>query len=95
MENELEKEIKEVKLKLVKDYILELTRRITSAELDIGTLEKMEKNEIVGEKPSTVLKGVNEKISAEERINELKEALERNKTALEVARAKYEELKQK
>ena len=91
--NEIEKEIKKAKKDLIKEYIIELVKRITSAEMDISTLEKMDKNEVIGEKLSELMKGVKEKVSVEDKINELKRALKRNKMALEVARAKYEELK--
>ena len=95
MEKEIEKEIKKVKLEVIKDYILELTRRITAAEMDLATLSKMDENEVIDEKPSSLLGGAKEKITVKDRMEELKKAIKHNQMALEVARAKYEELNEK
>lgn len=95
MEKEIEKEIKKAKLEVIKDYILELARRIIAAEMDLATLSKMDKNEVVEEKPSSLLGGVKEKVTVKDRIEEIKKAMKRNQIALEVARAKYEELNKK
>ena len=93
MKNTIEDRIKKAQKETIESYLLEVAKKIASAQLDLKVLKSVDENTVIGERPTTQLKGAMQRITAKEQIGLLEKSLQFNEVVFEVALKELERYK--